>query len=581
MDKKSIPIIILCLLVFLFAQPITEKLGVPPPSRPTAPTNKVSSAQGGPVHSATNTTTQPKIQNSILGHLPTNAAPFTVAHLQNEVVDVEISAVGGGIGRVTLKQFPSDPDPKKASGPIVLNDGSPVPILALATPGVDMGATYEVISSSGNLEKQVVMTHLSSSGLLISKTIELKEDYVLDATITVKNTTAAAMANLPLQLALGMAAPMTPFDGPDYVGLTVLAGDKAVPETLAGIAKYVSKQNRPWEKQDSPLIWASLKNQYFTILATPEHPFSGIEAQAHALPQSSQLHAKQHPQGLLASVQSEKLNLAPGESAIVKLSLYTGPKELKRLTALGAHQDRVLDFSWFETISKFLLWLMTWLHSMVGNWGVAIILVTVIIKIVFWPLTAISTKSMKQMQALAPKMNELKEKYKDDSKKLNEEMMKMYRDYRINPMAGCLPMIVQIPIFIAFYNMLRVAIELRGAHFLWIQDLSAADTVGYILGYPINVLPLVMAVTMIWQTKITPQAPNTDPAMKMMMWFMPITFLFICYSFSSGLSLYWTAQNLLTILQTYLTRDKPVEPPQKIKPSKGGGFTFARPIDKR
>ena len=160
-----------------------------------------------------------------------------------------------------------------------------------------------------------------------------------------------------------------------------------------------------------------------------------------------------------------------------------------------------------------------------------------------------------------------------------EETMKLYREYKVNPMAGCLPMLIQIPIFFAFYNLLRTSIELRGAPFLfWIHDPSGPDTVGHLLGYagyPINPLPIIMAVTMIWQTKLTPQAPNADPSMKMMMWMMPAMFLFFCYGFSSGLSLYWTVQNLLTVLQTYLTWNKPVEPPTRVKPRRG--LSFMRP----
>jgi YidC/Oxa1 family membrane protein insertase len=275
------------------------------------------------------------------------------------------------------------------------------------------------------------------------------------------------------------------------------------------------------------------------------------------------------------------LELAPGASTNWNFHIYAGPKEYKRLAALGQRQDQVLDLGMFEIFSKALLWMLGSFHTVFHNWGMAIVAVTVVIKLLFWPLTAISTRSMKQMQALAPKMNALKEKYKDDSKRMNEEMMKMYRDYRINPMAGCLPMVVQIPIFFAFYNMLRTAIELRGASFLWINDLSMADTIAHlpVLGYAINLMPLLMAATMIWQTRITPQAPNADPSMKMMMWMMPATFLFFCYNFSSGLSLYWTVQNLLTILQTYLTRDKKVPPPQKVKPRKG--LSFMRPAGSR
>jgi len=163
---------------------------------------------------------------------------------------------------------------------------------------------------------------------------------------------------------------------------------------------------------------------------------------------------------------------------------------------------------------------------------------------------------MRKMAALSPKMTEMREKYKDDPQKLNEEMMKLYREYGVNPFSGCLPMLIQIPIFFGFYSMLGSAIQLRNSSFLWIQDLSQPDTIGHVLGFPINLLPIIMAGTMIWQMVISPK--SGDAVQQRMFYFMPVIFLAFCYNYASGLALYWTTQNLFSIVQLYLTRNKPL-----------------------
>jgi len=209
---------------------------------------------------------------------------------------------------------------------------------------------------------------------------------------------------------------------------------------------------------------------------------------------------------------------------------------------------------------------MNFFYGLIPNYGVAIIIITLIIKIIFWPIQAKSIKSMKEMQKFQPMVDKLKEKYKDDSQKLNQETMKLYKEHKINPLSGCLPMVVQIPVFFAWYTMLRSAIELRGAHFLWIKDLSQPDTLAHIAGFPVNPLPLAMGVSMIWQMKLTPQTGDAKQQ-QMMMYFMPVFFLFICYKMSSGLVLYWTVQQLLSIGQQWWSLRKTTPPGPTVIPA--------------
>ena len=168
---------------------------------------------------------------------------------------------------------------------------------------------------------------------------------------------------------------------------------------------------------------------------------------------------------------------------------------------------------------------------------------------------------MKRMSAYQPQMAEIREKYKSDPQKMNRKIMEFMREHKINPMGGCLPILIQLPVFFGFFTMLRSAVELRGAEFLWICDLSESDTVEHIFGFPINPMPMLMAVTMLVQARLTPTSPTMDPMQQKMMKYMPLIFIVILYNFSSGLTLYWTVQNMLSILQTKLTRNIVVDVP--------------------
>src|SRR6185436_7048673 len=204
--------------------------------------------------------------------------------------------------------------------------------------------------------------------------------------------------------------------------------------------------------------------------------------------------------------------------------------------------------------AKPLLLSMNALHSRGLPYGLAIILITILIKTIFWPLTTASTRSMKRMSALQPQMKAIQEKYKDDPKKMNMKLMEFMKENKVSPLGGCLPMLIQIPVFFGFYRMLQSAIELRGASFLWACDLSQPDTILYLAGFPLNPLPLLMGATMLWQARLTPPSPGMDAAQQQIMKYMPLMMVVFLYNFSAGLALYWTTQNLLSIAQMKLTK---------------------------
>jgi YidC/Oxa1 family membrane protein insertase len=272
--------------------------------------------------------------------------------------------------------------------------------------------------------------------------------------------------------------------------------------------------------------WIAQEDNYFTSAIIPVTPVEG------------------------ASVWKEK------ESAEIALKckaqrndfvFYAGPKEYDRLKLLNAGLEHIIDFGWFSVVAMPLFWVLKFLYSYLGNYGWAIIILTIVTRIPFIPLMHKSQKSMKKMQKIQPMMAELKEKYKKDPQKMQQETMALYKKYKVNPIGGCLPMFLQIPVFIALYNVLLRAIELRGAPFIfWITDLSVKD--------PYYVLPIVMGLTMVIQQKITPTA--MDPKQAKMMMLMPIVFTFMFLSFASGLVVYWLVNNVLGIAQQIYSNKK-------------------------
>lgn len=247
-----------------------------------------------------------------------------------------------------------------------------------------------------------------------------------------------------------------------------------------------------------------------------------------------------------------------GKTQALGAALYAGPQEQEKLSRLAPGLDLTVDYGWLTVIATPLFWTLSWIHKAVHNWGVAIILLTVLIKLAFYPLSAKSYRSMAQMRVLAPKLQKLKEQYGDDRQKIHQAMMELYKTEKINPLSGCLPILVQIPVFIALYWVLLSSVEMRHAPFFgWIHDLSAPD--------PFYVLPVIMAITMIVQTRLNP-AP-TDPIQAKVMMIMPFAFGIFFFFFPAGLVLYWVVNNLLSIAQQWqITRSI-----ERAKAAKGNG----------
>ncbi len=251
-----------------------------------------------------------------------------------------------------------------------------------------------------------------------------------------------------------------------------------------------------------------------------------------------------------------------GKPGVNKFYLYAGPKEHDRLAKLGFGLEYIVNFGFFSIIARPLFWILKFFHGFLGNYGWSIIFLTIVVRIPFIPLVSKGQSSMRKLQAIQPKMNEIREKYKKDAQKMQQEMMELYKKHKVNPVGGCLPMVIQIPVFFALYKVLLVAIELRGAPFmLWITDLSAPDSLfGHIGGFSIGgPLPYLMGITMLIQQKMTPS--GMDPKQQKLMMLMPIVFTFMFLNFASGLVLYWLVNNLLSIIQQFYINKKIAKQP--------------------
>jgi YidC/Oxa1 family membrane protein insertase len=243
--------------------------------------------------------------------------------------------------------------------------------------------------------------------------------------------------------------------------------------------------------------------------------------------------------GMIQPIQT----IAPGAQRSHQATLYVGPQEQRVLEALAPGLDLVVDYGWLTFLAKPIYWLLEQLHKFVGNWGWAIVLLTLIIKLIFYPLSAASYKSMAKMKAVSPRLMQIRERYVNDKAKMNQAMMELYKNEKINPLGGCLPILIQIPVFISLYWVLLASVEMRNAPWiLWITDLSHPD--------PFYILPIVMAITMFIQTKLNPPPP--DPVQAKVMMFMPLIFSIFFFFFPAGLVLYWLVNNVVSIAQQWV-----------------------------
>jgi YidC/Oxa1 family membrane protein insertase len=465
--------------------------------------------------------------------------------ITTDVLKAEIDSVGGELRRLELLKHKDAQDPTKN---VVLFDSSPERTY-LAQTGLIGGAfpnhrtpfTVQpgARSLDGGNEVKLVLTS-EQGGVKLTKTYTFhRGDYLIDVKHDVTNLSGAPVSpSLYVQLLRDGGA---------------LPGDSKFYSTFTGPAVYTDadkfqklafdkigsgKDNHATKADDG---WIAMIQHYFVSAFVPPEKapreiftkkVDNLYAVGNILPLGT---------------------IAPGATVSMDTRLYSGPQESETLIKVAPGLELVKDYGWLTIVAKPIFWLMVQIHNVLGNWGWTIIVLTIMIKLLFFPLSAASYRSMAKMKLVTPKMTAIRERHKGDPQKMNQAMMELYKTEKINPLGGCFPILVQIPVFIALYWVLLAAIELRHAPFvLWIHDLSALD--------PYFVLPILMTVTMVLQTRMNPVPP--DPVQAQVMKYMPFVFSIFFFFFPAGLVLYWLVNNILSILQQWqiqrmFDRDKP------------------------
>ena len=585
MDRKNFFLGMAC-IVGAFALFFLTKPATPPPGATPAPSAAV--APVAPALVAKPATTLPASTQSGRSVPRESAQPFI---LQNDYLEVTLTNRGGAIREIRLKKEFADVTKQSV---IVFNAGNDESALALALKNPVTGKLEtllsEFVEQPGTTGDTITLVGGLADGTRIERTFTLTakagtvaEPYSLG--FVTKVIPPAGKPAATVWVSTGSWQPtegdsanqflsVLAYDGDDLtrVGLDVFSDSSG----FFGLGAHKAQADHAVASVAKPLLWVASGNQFFSSIIHPADASArGARTEVLVLP----VGFEGGKRGLQAFASWEPVPAADLSRTFAG-EFFVGPKEYARVAALPDGQVAVLQFSKllgfisFGAICKLLLavlggvhWLLEW--SGAWSWGWAIVLLTCLIKVITWPLTAIQMKAAKKMQKFAKPMQDIREKHKDNPEKMQKELMKLYTENKINPFAGCLPILIQMPIFFGLYTAFQTTVELRLHSFLWIADLSAPDTLFYLGSFPVNLLPVLMGITMWLSMRMSPQ-PSGDGSQKMIFLMMTLLFPVICYPMASALTLYMTIQNLLTMLQTWLTKDEPdvevIAPaPKKVK----------------
>jgi YidC/Oxa1 family membrane protein insertase len=532
---RTIAGIVFAVSLFLLVQ-AWMKDHQPPPAAPAAATQPTPSSTPVPTTPTAATPSTPA------------AAPVKPAQrvegekvvVTTDIMKVEINTAGGDIRRVELLKYRDTLDSTK-NFVLLEDDAQHVYVAQSGLIGADLPdhrSVYTATASAfdlGSDQKDLTVRLETStpSGVKVGKVFTFhRGSYVVDIAFQVSNATPATIAPVAYYQLVRDTKPAAGDSKmvPSFLGAAVFTDkDKLRKSSLEDVIK--GKAEYPKQAQDG---WVAIIQHYFLGAWIPE-------------PGRARDNFVQAEQGLVAAgVKMPVGSIGNGETKSVSAQLYAGPQEQTTLSKLAPGFEFAVDYGYFRPLAVPLFWVLSQIHDLVHNWGVAIILLTVMIKLAFYPLSAASYKSMARMKVLAPKLQRLKERYGDDRQKMHQAMMELYKTEKVNPLGGCLPIVVQIPVFIALYWVLLSSVELRQAPFmLWIHDLSLQD--------PYYILPVLMGATMFIQTWLNPAPP--DPVQAKMMKIMPVAFSVFFFFFPAGLVLYWLVNNVLSIAQQwYITR---------------------------
>lgn len=524
MEKRALLAVVLSIAVFYV---YSTYIMPPPPKRP-AGTVQQRSSSAAPAG-------QPAPAVTAAAPLPLPAPSPATLPVKEITVETELyravfSTRGGALRRLVLKNYRESSGGKEIT--LVGEDAPENFTLVSDARGIalDPAAVYSTaadgLSVAKGEKKELLFTWISPQGLMVRKSYTFQGDsYAILLSQRLQNGSAARQEGTLTLLLNNPATPRTGDARFEQMGAVTYGDTKLLVDPVKSLEKGP-------KQYDKGILWTGFDDKYF---------LSAILAVNNDI---AQVGIARTPGGReITTVSFTPLVLAPGQEVSREAKLYFGPKDLDILKAQGNELERAIDLGWFSAIAQPMLHILKFLYRYVHNYGIAIIIVTIVLKFLFYPLTYKSYKSMKEMQKLQPKMAALKEKFKNDRDGMNRAVMELYKSHKVNPMGGCLPMIVQIPVFFALYKALMFSIELRHApFFFWIQDLSAKD--------PYYVTPLIMGATMFIQQKMTPTT-GMDPVQAKMMLMLPVVFTFMFLNFPSGLVLYWLVNNILTIGQQY------------------------------
>ena len=504
---------------------------------------------------------------------PTSVEPVPsfiekIERLRNSDVELRLTNRGGGISEaVMLNQIAED------AKRVILNSPKYTPIGAMIDDPAKPALPEFTLSRQS--DSSISCERTTPDGITIRKKFsmlqsgEKKDNFLIELNVDVQNTGAEPYTNGDYFVALGSAAPIHPRDYPYYTRLVWCINGKARDRNVSsfqggsGVLGFGAHPPQPFYQENfTGAEWTAVTDQFFaTIIAPLNAKATGIWGH------SFEVSTGQNMFGIEGAMRMPGFQLQPGQTYNARFQIWAGPKIYHRLAQLDHNESEIMNFGVFKIVSQFLLNFLNTIHSVVKSYGISILVLTLVVRLVLWPLQSKANQTMRKTALLGPKMQELREKYKDDPTRMNQEVMKLYKQYGINPVGGCLPMAIQIPIFFGLYQMLAQAVELRNAKFLWVQDLSQPDTVAHlpVLGWPINIIPLLMAATQVWLMAMTPK--TGDPTQRRIMMFTPLIFLFFCYNFAAALALYYTAQNLFSILQFYQNKRQPMPALEKVAPA--------------
>jgi YidC/Oxa1 family membrane protein insertase len=477
---------------------------------------------------------------------PVPAAPVQEAAAQTLRIErpaffATLTSRGAGLEGWELRGF--DSGPRAGQVPIRLIEVLAGVPPALVTPLEELGLgslatrNFELESNDGSS----IVFRYQSGGVVVRKTYSFEPDgYTFALKVAVENRSSAAVSPR-----FGVTWPAHAMPGSDFKDQALAALHEGsvtrLPLAQFGVPGFFSRNPDRSVELAREIDWAGIDLPYFLSAVIPDQP-----ARANARFQTAE-----PGRSAVVEVFFDGIEIPPAQSAERVYRVYLGPKDEHGLEALGSGLIRAIDlgYTWVVPLTRFFHWLLQALYSVVPNYGVAIIVLTILVRLVTAPLTNRQMRSMERMRALAPKLEELKAKFGDDKAKQSEEMMKLYRQEGVNPLGGCLPMVLQIPVFIGLFYALRSSIELRHSPFFgWITDLSIPESLFTIPGLdlPVRVLPILMGLSMIVQQKLTPM--QVDPAQaKMMLVVMPVMMTVMFYQFPSGLVLYWMVSNVIAI----------------------------------